>query len=294
MAITGHVQQRKVQVAWVGAIVLLLSAMYWKVGGLFLQRAVTEPAFYHCLIVPALAAWLLWRRRDTLIQAIGQPSWAGVALLIWGLLMYVVAQRLGVHMIVGFSLPFIIVGIIGATYGLRLVLAAWLPLVLLFFAIPLPEHVVGMIAMPLQQVSATLAVKLASLLGLGVVQSGVTLTLNGFDFVVAEECSGMRSLIALLLTSVVLVELFDLQGLRKTAAIALIPPIVLMANVVRLVFVLLTGHYFGGGFAVGTVVHNLSDIVVYAAALLTWFLVLGWLQERQFAFHAAAGDQASV
>lgn len=91
----------------------------------------------------------------------------------------------------------------------------------------------------------------------------------------------MHSLIALLLTGFILVELSGMDGPGRAVAIALILPMVLLANVIRLLVVLLLGQYLGPDFALGVVVHGFSDIIVYFAAVLALVLTIGWIYERQ-------------
>jgi len=272
---------QSITLIWAGAALVALIAMYWHVGQVFIGRWFGDSAHYHCLAVPGIAGWFLWRRWDKLKEAQHAPSVAGLALLIVGLVLYWASARTGVRMLAGLTFPIILAGIVGAVYGMRILRIVAAPIAMLVFAIPFPEHAIGMVAMPMQQVSAVVAGIAAPLLGLPVVREGIILSLRGFDFVVAQECSGMHSLVALLLTGLVLVELSGLAPRRRTAAIIIIAPLVLFANIVRLLFVLLTAEYLGPDFALGTVVHGFSDIIVYFAAVLSFVLLIGWLYEGQ-------------
>ncbi len=276
-----HLKQNRLQVAWIAAISLVLIAMYWEVGRVFVGRWFEGSTYYHCMAVPAIAGWLLWRRWEGLRGEETKPWLPGFALLAFGLLIYLGYARTGVRMAAGVAFPVILAGIVGAVYGRRLLKIAAVPIALLIFAVPFPKHAIGMVAMPMQQVSAVMTGKVAPLLGLQVVQQGINLDLHGFSFVVAEECSGMHSLVALLLTGVVLVELSQLHKYRKALSIAIILPIVLLANVVRLTVVLLLAEYFGPELALGVMVHGFSDIIVYLAAVLGFILFIGWLYENQ-------------
>ncbi len=290
-----HVKQSRLQIAWIAAISLVLIGMYWEVGQVFVGRWFEGSTYYHCMVVPAIAGWLLWRRRECLASAQSKPSLAGFLLLALGVLLYLAAARTGVRMAAGVAFPVILAGIVGAVHGSRVLRIAAVPIGLLIFAVPFPKHAIGMVAMPMQQVSAIITGEVAPLLGLQVVQQGINLNLHGFTFVVAEECSGMHSLVALLLTGFILVELSPLTIRRKVGAIAVIPPIVLFANVVRLTVVLLLGEYFGPKFALGTVVHGFSDVIVYVTAVLSFILIIGWLHESRFdASHSSQPEQAAA
>lgn len=278
---------------WAGAALVALILMYWHVGQVFVGRWFGDAVHYHCLAVPGIAGWLLWRRWDRLKEVEHTPSVAGLGLLIIGLVIYWASARTGVRMLAGLTFPVILAGIVGAVAGMRTLRIAAAPIAILVFAIPFPEHAIGILAMPMQQVSAVLAAIAAPLLGLPVVRHGIVLDLHGFDFVVAQECSGMHSLTALLLTGLVLVELSGLEALRRTAAIVIIAPLVLLANVIRLLVVLVLAEYLGADFALGTVVHGFSDLIVFFAAVLFFVLIIGWLYEGQKDVRVAGATSAA-
>lgn len=280
-SVTATLRRHRTEALWIGLVAAALVGMYWEVGRVFLGRWFEDSAYYHCVAVPAIAGWFLWRRWERLASVDDSPWGRGFILLAVGLLLYWASARTGVRMIAGVALPIILAGIVGTVYGSRTLKIAAVPIGLLVFAVPFPEHAIGMVAMPMQQVSAAITGKLAPIIGLQVAQQGINLDLHGFNFVVAQECSGMHSLVALLLTGFVLIELSDLDRYRKVAAVVVIPPLVLFANIVRLIVVLLLGEYFGPGLALGAMVHGFSDIIVYFAAVLSFILFIGWLYETQ-------------
>jgi exosortase len=130
-----------------------------------------------------------------------------------------------------------------------------------------------MVAMPMQIVSTTLTVAGTRLFGIPVIQEGVNVALPSFQFVVAEACSGMNSLVALFLAGGVVAELMRLVTWQKLVIYALTPLIVIAANVIRLLSVVLVGELVGPELALSQFVHGGSDVVVYLAAfLLVWGL----------------------
>jgi len=266
-------------VVWAGAAVLL-AAMYWDVGGYFWQRWLQEDTYHHCLFVPPVVGWLIWSRREALAKLRPTADWRGAVLLGAGALLYVVAMRVGVRVAIGFSFPLIIAGLIWASLGSRFLGKLWYPVVLLLFVVPVPKHILGHLGMPLQVTSAAGAAKAAHLLGLPVVHDGINLTLNGHTYVIAEACSGLNSLLALVFAAAVLVEV---MGVRSTARLVLLlsPAVVLAGNIVRLVSVLLFAEFAGPGFAMDSLVHGGSDIIVYLAAFGFMWLLIDLVSERR-------------
>ena len=142
------------------------------------------------------------------------------------------------------------------------------------FLIPIPEHILGLIAMPMQMFSTKVTGIVTQALGFQLAYGGVTLDLHGFRFIVAQECSGLNSLMALLLVGAVLTELSALPTLRKLLVLALIFPIVITANIIRLVTVIWMAEFVGAKFALGQLVHGGSDVIVYLCAFMfVWLLI---------------------
>lgn len=258
-----------------GAVVAaaLLTAMYWHVGAYFGQRWINEDTYHHCLFVPAVVVWLIWRRRESLAEITPTPSWRGLILIGAGALLYVLAMRTGVRVAIGFSFPIIILGLAWTALGGRYTRAIGYPLVLLFFLIPVPKHILGHFGMPMQIWSAEGAARVATFLGLPVVHEGINLTLNGHTYVVAEACSGLNSMLALFLAAAVLVDILSVRWTARLVLLA-IPVIVLAANTVRLTSVLFFAEFAGPEFAMDSLVHGGSDVIIYLVALMfTWALI---------------------
>ena len=290
-------------VLWGAAFVALLLVLYWDVGGVFAARWLGKSDYYHCLAVPPLVGWLVWRRWDRLMEAGARPSAAGIGLLGLGLAVAVIGARLGVNLIIGLSFPFVMAGLALLLWGPRVLLMLTGPLVVLFFAIPPPQHALGMITMPMQKVSAIITEHAAqATMGIPVVRDGLNLELYGHKYVVAEACSGMSSFLAMCLTVVVLIEFAGLTAGRRLFALATIPAIVICANVIRLCLVLLTAQYFGPEVAGGDVVHGVTDAIVYLSALIMVIMFLNALapheevveviEEVEEAVAPACADQA--
>jgi exosortase len=272
--------------AWGAAYITLLVLLYWEVGAVFAERWLGKSTYYHCLAVPPLLAWLVYIRWDRLRELRAQPSAAGIALLGSGLLLVGLGARLGVNLITGISFPFVAAGLVLLLWGSKALRILAMPLAVSFFLIAPPQHVLGMVTMPMQQVSAFMTQHASRVaLGMPVMREGVTLELNDQKFVVAEQCSGMSSFLALSLTVIALIEMFGLPSGRKLIALLSIPVIVICANVVRLCIVLLTAQYLGAEFALGHVIHGGTDALVYIAALILVIMMLSALMPKE-----AAGD----
>ncbi len=260
-------------VATVGAAVLL-ALMYWRLFAYYAQRWLGEDAYRHCPLAIAIVAWLIWRQRARLAKARIEPSYSGLFLLAAGLGLYIVGARIGARVVMGSSLPIVLLGLTGAMWGSSVLRLTAFPLLLSFFMIPIPRHALGLVAFPMQVISAKATGILARLSGLPVIVQGVNMQMSGFTFQVAQECSGLNSLMALILATGVIVELMNLTTRQKIAVFAVVPGIVLVSNIVRLLSVLWLARFLSPDLALASLVHGTSDIVVYSMAVIFVLLAI--------------------
>ena len=112
-------------------------------------------------------------------------------------------------------------------FGLRASRLARFPLLFLYWLVPWPQFLVDHVVSWLQRESALCASALYSLSGMPVTLDGISLLLPGLTLNVAPECSSIRSSLLLLVTTMILGQLFLRSPWRKVllivAAILLSP-----------------------------------------------------------------------
>lgn len=257
-----------------GALLVLVGFLLFRdVGSYFVNRWIAEKEYHHCFLVLPLIGWLIWRQRESIISAQVRPSPLGLLVLLLGALLYLLSTRVGARVLVGFSLPVLLIGLGWSWLGLHAFRPMLAPAMLSIFLVPVPRHLMGMIAMPMQLVSAKGAGLLGNLMGVPTQSDGVVLTTPYARLVVAQECSGLNSLLALLLIACVVVHLVPMSAWRKLVLLLTIPIIVLAANVLRLIIVLLSSVFIGGKFATDALAHGTTDVIVYLGALIGMVLV---------------------
>lgn len=144
-------------------------------------------------------------------------------------------------------------------------------------AIPWPWGIVQAVAMPMQELSATLARWILDLSGLPVLQQGVVLDSGRFKLVVEETCSGLRSLVAL--GTVVAWLLGSGWGTvrQRWHLLWLIPVVILSGNAIRLLGGMLIGHFLDTEKAMLWI----EDVSSYLLILLEIVLLTWWLHKPQ-------------
>src|SRR5262245_53658893 len=56
------------------------------------RRWTAQEEYSHAFFIPVIAGWLLWSRRQAIIDSIGSPSWIGPLLLLLAATMHVVGE----------------------------------------------------------------------------------------------------------------------------------------------------------------------------------------------------------
>lgn len=184
---------------WLAITAVLVSAAAFH-DALFelVHRWSGQEEYSHGFLIPLVSAWLLWTRRDALVQSIGQPSYAGVGLIVLAAAMHVVGELSAIFILSQVGLVVTLMGIVLALGGHRLFRAAFVPLAYLLFAIPLPYFIDAKLTLQLQLVSSQLGVFFIRLFQIPVYLHGNIIDMGTYKLQVVEACSGLRYLYPLL------------------------------------------------------------------------------------------------
>ena len=109
------------------------------------------------------------------------------------------------------------------------------PLLFLVFMIPIPSAVLDPFIRFLQTGSLYAAHGIFKLTGVPFFREGFVFSLSGIDVEVAKQCSGIRSCIALFITSIVAGRLFLRTGWRRIVLALSVFPIAMFKNGLRVV-----------------------------------------------------------
>ena len=166
-------------------------------------------------------------------------------------------------------------------HGPPMVKALRFPLAYTVFMIPIPGGILDMVGFPLQLWASGATAAVLRLIGMEVARSGVNLSVPGFDFQVAQACSGMSSLVALVGVAAVFVYISRIPTGLKWVLLLLALPVALAANVVRITAIALVGYQWGPEAAT-SLFHDWSSPILFLAALCMLFAInrgLEWLYD---------------
>lgn len=146
------------------------------------------------------------------------------------------------------------------------------PLFYIGFVIPPPGFVIDRITAPLQTFVSFAAVHILSPLGYPISREGVSLTVAQYQLLVEDACAGMNSLMGLTAISLFYIYLMHRASWRYAALmVALIVPIAVFVNILRVLALILITYYFGNAAAQGFL-HVTTGLVLFTLAIALMFL----------------------
>jgi exosortase len=153
-------------------------------------------------------------------------------------------------------------------YGLSAARSALFPLAFLLFMVPLPPVLLSGLIGGLQRASAETSAALFGLLGVPLYREGFVFQLPGLTIEVAEECSGIRSYLALVVTSVLAGHLVLSRAWSRTALLLTLLPLAIAKNAMRIVGLSLLAIHVDPAFVTGSALHRYGGIPLFVAALV--------------------------
>ena len=165
-------------------------------------------------------------------------------------------------------------------YGTQAFRAAIFPLAFLLLMIPIPTVVLGKITLALQEGSAVMTFALYRLLGIPVFWLHFKFLLPGVEIQIAEECSGIRSSLALFITSILAGHVFLQSNWKRVFFSLWTIPVVVFKNAVRIVTISSLGVYVDPGFLHGKL-HRYGGLPFSLVSLAILLPLLLRFQKRE-------------
>jgi exosortase len=172
------------------------------------------------------------------------------------------------------------VGAFALFFGAPALRAASFPLEFLVFMIPIPQFILDRIILFLQEGSSDAAAVIFKLSGVPFLRHGFDFALPGVTIRVAEECSGIRSTLALVIVAVLMCHLFLRTFWKQALFCALVVPIAVFKNGLRIFTLSTLAIYVNPGFLQGNL-HRRGGIVFFLAALVPLALALSVLHKTE-------------
>jgi exosortase len=231
-----------------------------------------NPDFSHGFFVPLFSAFVVWQERDRLAQIPLRPSWSGLALLAFGLCIFIIGQLGAELFLARSSMLLALAGLIVLFLGWSHFRALLFPLAFLVLMVPIPTIIFNQITFPLQLLDSRLAATILPWLGVPVFREGNIINLPAMPLNVAEACSGIRSLMSLTTLAIIYSYLMDRRMVVRVVLTLASIPIAVAANSLRIIGTGLLVQYWDPDKAEGYF-HASWGLFIFVIALVMLYLL---------------------
>jgi len=250
-----------------GFAVMYVPLYWWAANGIW-----QSDDHAHGALILAVMVWLFWGLRAQIAAVPARPQpLVGWLVFAIGLFLYVVGEVFQIS-ILGFgSQPFVVAGILLLLKGTGATRVAWFALFYFIFMIPLPGIIVDAVTGPLKNWISAIVVEILYRVGYPISRSGVVLTIGQYQMLVADACSGLHSMYSLsALGTLFMYIMARTSRLHNAIMVASILPIAFIANIVRVMILVLITYHFGDEAGQGFL-HGTAGMVLMLVALACFF-----------------------
>lgn len=269
------------------ALIVAAGLMFYGPFRDLLRSTVAKEYYSHIVLIPFVSLYLLFVRRREIFADIDYAFVSGGTVAGLGLLLYGVARTMDLGLskndhssFVALSVVLFVIGSFILLYGLRAFKSARFALLFLFLMIPVPMALLDGMIRFLQIGSTEVTALLFSLTGAPVLREGFVFHLPTVSIEVAPQCSGIRSSMALVITSVLAGHMFLKTTWKKIALVLAVIPITMFKNGIRIVSLSLLGNYVDRGYLESSL-HRDGGIVFFVLALLLMAPILFGLRRGE-------------
>jgi exosortase A len=263
-------QAWRAHLALLAVALLALIALFWRDAADMAGIWWNSSTFAHCLFVIPIAGWLIWQRWKE-VARLTPRSWPpGLALVALGGLSWLLGEAGGIALLRHAGLIFMIQATVPTLLGPQVLRGLLFPIFYLVFLVPFGEEFVP----PLQTLTAKLSMAMLGWVGIPAHIEGVFIQTPSGLFEVAEACSGVKFLVAMVAYGALVANVCFRSWLRRIAFMAACVIVPILANGVRAYGIMHIAYATSSDFA-ASVDHVIWGWMFFAA-IMVLTLAIGW------------------
>ena len=262
------------------------AAVFWGPLQELAALSLDDELYSYIGLIPLFSlAIILLKRKDIFSQVKFAPA-LGAAVVLTGLALLLIGTvfkpEIGGNDFLSLSTSGFVLWAIGffiGLYGKRAFKKAMFPLLFLFFSVPVPAVVLDRCVRFLQQMTADVVDGIFGLMGLTYLRTGMVFQLPNVAIEVAEQCSGIRSSLSLVVATTAAGYVFLETGWRRLILVLAIIPMTIFKNALRITTLTLLAAYVDPAWLTDSWLHRAGGKPFFFIALLLWSPIL-WLLWR--------------
>jgi len=245
-----------------------------------------QEEYSHGMMIPFVAGYLAWQRKDKLVHDTDSGSAWGLLLMLLALVLYVISDLATIYVAVLLSFLLCFYGLVLLTLGWRNTRELLPPLLILVFMVPLPAFINNNLSSSLQLISSELGVAFIRLFDITVFLEGNVIDLGTYKLQVVDACSGLRYLYPLVALGFILAYLCQIPLWMRALIFVSTIPITVIMNSIRIGAIGVSVEYWGPDMAEG-LLHDIEGWFMFMASLAVLLIEL-------FILLRLSGDKRSI
>jgi EpsI family protein len=268
--------------------ILLVALLFWLAQrdtlALLTDYWASNDMYSYGFLVPVISGLMFWSRRHELASTAIAPSLvAGCLVSLVGLATLQFGRASATNLIQEISVFVTIVGLTLLLMGWRFLRRFWFPVAYLLAMIPFWDVLTRGVQPFFQVYSAAVGVWLLQLVGIPVLRQGSFIELPNVRLEVAEACSGINHLIAVMCIGVPATLLFVSTWAKRLFILACAVGIALVSNGIRVAVV--SVFAYKGILAPNGDIHGpyalFRSLLISGIGFLVLFALITWLSDRE-------------
>ncbi|MBW1822269.1 MAG: VPLPA-CTERM-specific exosortase XrtD, partial [Deltaproteobacteria bacterium] len=235
-------------------------------------------AYSYCWLILPVVFFLIWIKRDDLVSSPSEPSWTGLAPVGVGIVFFWLGELSGEFFTLYISFWLVLVGICLLHLGWRKLKTIGFALFFILTMFPVPNFINTRLMLQLRLISSKLGVTILQLYGLPAYREGNIIDLGFTQLQVVEACSGLHSLISLVVLCLLLVYFFKDHIWKRAVLLFSSIPLAIVANSMRIAMTGILYKYFGAGVAEGFF-HGFSGWLIFVFCIPVLFIEMKILEK---------------
>lgn len=225
----------------------------------------------HSKFIPLIVFFLVWYHRKRIAEVPKKGSSLGLLFVLIGISLYIIGARALQARVAIFGFPFLAFGSVLFLWGKQLARILLFPITLLFFMIPLGA--IEQTTFKLQFLIIYIVKALSHFFGIAIYAIGTSIgpVSGNWGFEIAEGCSGIRSLIAMIMITAIYVHISKAKFWKKVTILSFSVLFAIIGNAGRVFTIIVLAQLGFPKFAGGIYHEWSSQLIFFPIALLAMF-----------------------
>lgn len=260
----------KKHLSYLAAAWLFITLLFWR--DMFDMADIwwNSSTYNHCLLILPILIWLVHKRQDEVAQLTPQNWMPGLLYIAAASFGWLLGDLAGVALARQLGIVMMLQGAVITLLGFNVARGLLFPLFFAFFMVPVGDELVPW----LQTITAEMCMFLLALVHIPAHIDGIFISTQTGYFKVAEACSGIEFLIAMIAYGALVSNICFKSWYRRIAFMILSIVMPVIANGIRAWGTIYIAHYTGIEFAAGF--DHIFYGWIFFALVLALVMVIGW------------------